>query len=546
MATLNATLSIAKTALLANQKAISVASQNIANADTDGYSRQRVQFVAMDAVNVGGLLFGTGVSIASVERVYDAFQAVQLRDSYSQFARYESQESVVKALESLMNDLGGAGLMSYIDGLFNAFQDLANDPSAYAERSILLATAATLTDSFNNIDTYIKQDIVDINKRMVTLVDELNDMASRMADLNRQIALVESDTASANDLRDKRDLLLNDIARIVDITTLEKGTGEIDVFLAGGSFLVMGVETGSVTLSYNDDYPVGYDLISNGVTMTDRITGGKLKGLMEGADYNREILDRLNLLSATMVRDVNIQNRAGYGLDSSTNNDFFSAPQVYTKALATNSGAATVTVATVTALASLTLNDYAIRFFDTSNYTVVNTTTGIVATSGSYTSGNAITFDGLSVTITDGTGTPSGGDVFVVSVTKDAAKNMGVAITDTDKIAAAAAAGTLPGDNTNALALAALKDSTAISGATFSKYYTDMVTDIGLVSSSTSANADAREMIVEQMETQRESISGVSIEEEAIMLVKLQRAYQASAQILRTVDEMFDTLFSIR
>jgi flagellar hook-associated protein 1 FlgK len=436
--------------------------------------------------------------------------------------------------------------MSYIDGLFNAFQDLANDPSAYAERSILLATAATLTDSFNNIDTYIKQDIVDINKRMVTLVDELNDMASRMAELNRQIALVESDTASANDLRDKRDLLLNDIARIVDITTLEKGTGEIDVFLAGGSFLVMGVETGSVTLSYNDDYPVGYDLISNGVTMTDRITGGKLKGLMEGADYNREILDRLNLLSATMVRDVNIQNRAGYGLDSSTNNDFFSAPQVYTKALTTNSGAATVTVATVTALASLTLNDYAIRFFDTSNYTVVNTTTGIVATSGSYTSGNAITFDGLSVTITDGTGTPSGGDVFVVSVTKDAAKNMGVAITDTDKIAAAAAAGTLPGDNTNALALAALKDSTAISGATFSKYYTDMVTDIGLVSSSTSANADAREMIVEQMETQRESISGVSIEEEAIMLVKLQRAYQASAQILRTVDEMFDTLFSIR
>ncbi len=546
MASLNAILSIAKTALLSNQKAISVASQNIANADTDGYSRQRVQFVAMDAVNIGGLLFGTGVSVAGVERVYDAFQAVQLRDSYSQFARYESKESVVKALESLMNDLGGAGLMSYIDGLFNAFQDLANDPSAYAERSILLATAATLTDSFNNIDTYIKQDIVDINKRMVTLVDELNDMASRMADLNRQIALVESDTASANDLMDKRDLLLNDIARIVDITTLENDTGEIDVFLAGGSFLVMGVETGSVTLSYNDDYPAGYDLISNGVTMTDRITGGKLKGLMEGADYNREILDRLNLLSATMTRDVNIQNRAGYGLDSSTNNDFFSAPQVYTKALTSNSGSAAVTAATVTALASLTLNDYAIRFFDTSNYTVVNTTTGTVATSGSYTSGNAITFDGLSVTITDGTGTPSGGDVFVVSVTKDAARNMGVAITDTDKIAAAAAAGTLPGDNTNALALAALKDSTAISGATFSKYYTNIVTDIGLVASSASANADAREMIVEQMETQRESISGVSIEEEAIMLVKLQRAYQASAQILRTVDEMFDTLFRIR
>lgn len=546
MATLNAALSIAKTALLANQKAISVASHNIANADTDGYSRQRVEFVAMDAVNIGGLLFGTGVSIASVKRVYDAFQAVQLMDSYAQLARYESQESVVKALESLMNDLGGAGLMSKIDGLFNAFQDLSNDPSAYAERSILLATAATLTDSFNNIDTYIKQDIADVNKRMSTLVEELNTMASRVADLNRQIALVESDTANANDLRDKRDLLLNEIAAIVDITTIEEDTGEVDVFLAGGSFLVMGVDTGSVTLSFNQDYPVGYDLISNGVNITDRITGGKLKGLMDGADYDREILDRLNLLSATMTRDVNIQNRAGYGLDASTNNDFFSANQVYTKALTSNSGGAIVTAATVTSLAGLTLNDYAIRFFDSSNYTVVNTTTGTVAASGAYTSGNAIAFDGLSVTITDGTGTPSGGDVFVVSATKDAAKNMGVAITDTDKIAAAAAAGTLPGDNTNALALAALKDSAAIGGSTFVQYYTDMVTDVGLVASSTSANADARELIVEQMKLQRESTSGVSIEEEAIMLVKLQRAYQAAAQILRTVDEMFDTLFSIR
>jgi flagellar hook-associated protein 1 FlgK len=280
--------------------------------------------------------------------------------------------------------------------------------------------------------------------------------------------------------------------------------------------------------------------------MNDRITGGKLKGLMEGADYDREVLDRLNLLSATMVRDVNVQNRAGYGLDSSTNNDFFSATQVYTKALTSNSGGAAVTSATVTALASITLNDYAIRFFDTSSYTVVNTTTGAVATSGSYTSGNAITFDGLSVTITDGTGTPSGGDVFVVSATKDAARNMGVAITDTDKIAASAAVATLPGDNTNALALAALKDSAAISGTTFSEYYTDIVTDIGIVARSAAANADAREVIVEQMEAQRESISGVSIEEEAIMLVKLQRAYQAAAQVLRTVDEMFDTLFRIR
>jgi flagellar hook-associated protein 1 FlgK len=548
MSTLTGTLNIAKTALLAAQKAIGVVSHNIANADTEGYSRQRVSFLSLDTINVGGLLFGTGVEVSSVKRVYDAFQQAQLIDSYSQYARYQYKEATLNQIEYLLNDLGGTGLLDEIDGLFAAFGDLSNNPSSYAERAVVLSRGEMLADSFGNVDTNIRNDLVAINKQMEALVIEVNTLASQLASLNYEIAIKEAGgyNADANDLRDQRDMVINNIARIIDINTLENDMGQIDVYLSGGAFLVTGVEVGILELTTNDDYPIGYDLVSHGTVMNDKITGGALKGLIEAADYNREVLGKLDLLAATMVRDLNVQNQAGYGLDSTTGNDFFSAPGVYTRANTANSGGAQVTAATVTTLASLTFNNYEIRFADASNYVVVNTTTNSVVTTGAYTSGNAIIFDGMSVTVTDSTGTPLEGDVYTVSSTKDAARNIGMGITDTDKIAASATLAGLPGDNVNALALAALKDFSALGVNTYSEYYAQIVSDIGIELNTAASNAEARERIVQQMEMTRASISGVSMEEEAVELIKLQRAYEAAAQLMRTVDEMYETLLNIR
>jgi flagellar hook-associated protein 1 FlgK len=545
---LTGTLNIAKTALLASQKAIGVVSHNIANADTEGYSRQRSSFLSLATINVGGLLFGTGVEVSSVKRVYDAFQQAQLIDSYSQYARYQYKEATLNQIEYLLNDLGGTGLLDEIDDLFASFGDLSNNPSSYAERAVVLSRGEQLADGFRNVDTNIRSDLVDINQQMEALVFNVNTLSSQLASLNYEIAISEAggQNADANDLRDKRDMVINDIARIIDINTLENDVGQIDVYLSGGGFLVTGVEVGVLTLSTNADYPIGYDLVSHGTVMNDKIVGGALKGLIEAADYNREVLGKLDLLAATIVRDVNVQNQAGYGLDSTTGNDFFSAPGVYTRANTTNSGGAQVTASSVTNLAGLTFNDYEIRFADATNYVVVNITTNSVTATGSYTSGNAITFDGLSVTVTDNTGTPLAGDVYTISSTRDAARSISMGITDTDKIAASATLATLPGDNTNALALAALKDFSSISGNTFSEYYAQIVADIGIELNTAASNAEARERIVQQMEVQRASISGVSMEEEAVELIKLQRAYEAAAQLMRTVDEMYDTLLNIR
>lgn len=551
MSSLNSALDIAKTALLSSQKAINVTSHNIANANTEGYTRQRASLEAMPPVMHGNFYFGTGVTVSAIERIYDSFQAAQLRSSQSSFSRYESKEALLKTLEASFDDLNeGSGLSAPLDAFFNAFQDLANNPSSYAERSALLSNAGVLTDSFNNIDSTISQNITNINKEVRSQVDEINSLASQIAELNDQIGTVEVAGISANDLRDKRDLLLESLSEIIDISTMENDTGQVDVYVGGGVTLVAGVRATPLEVEIDAENPSLYNVISGGVELNDRITGGSIKGVLDAREYFQEVGDKINLLAATLIKEVNAQHSAGYGLDGSTGVDFFTVPEIYTKPYSTNSGGAVVSSTAVSDLSLVTLDDYEIRFTDAANYIVVNTDSSSVIANGGYTSGNAITFEGLSVTITDISGAPAAGDKFTVSFTKNAAQSIGLDITDPNSIAAASSydvtPGDLPGDNTNALALAAVKNAEVIEGTTISDYYTSLVSDIGVVTAEAGSNRDSQDKVVEQLLLARDSVSGVSIEEEAINLIKLQRAYQAAAKIITTVDEMYITLLNIR
>src|SRR4030066_2436702 len=141
MSTINSVLDIAKTALLANQKAINVTSHNISNASTPGYTKQTAVMTGMDPVSYGGLYYGSGVTVSSIERVYDSFQATQIRDASSGLSRFEAKGGHLIAIESMLNDMDGSGLNPRIDDFFNSFEDLASSPSTHAERSALLSRA---------------------------------------------------------------------------------------------------------------------------------------------------------------------------------------------------------------------------------------------------------------------------------------------------------------------------------------------------------------------------------------------------------------------
>ncbi|MFQ5736257.1 MAG: flagellar hook-associated protein FlgK [Thermodesulfobacteriota bacterium] len=545
MSTLNSVLDIAKTALLSSQKAINVTSHNISNASTPGYTKQTAVMESMDPVNYGGLYFGAGVTVSGIERVYDSFQATQIRDANSSLSRYEAKGGHLSAVESLLNDFGGSGLSSRVDDFFNAFEDLAASPSTSAERSALLSSANVLADEFNRVGGAIKQNVSQINGRIEATVEKINTLGAQVAELNLQITTVEVAGTSANDLRDRRDNLLNELSKLADISTVEGKDGKTDVYISG-SFLVAGVEVSPLSVVINPENPEVYNISSNGMVLNDRITGGSLKGDLEGSAYLQDILGRLDYLAASIVKDVNTLHRSGYGLDGSTGVDFFKAPSVYLQSSTRNTGGAVISAGSVTDLTLLTLDDYEVRFSGPASYTVVNTATNAVVTTGAYASGSPITFDGISFTITDNTGTPAMGDTFAVSVTKNASEYIGVDITNGNRIAASSSAATLPGDNTNAMALAALKDSASMDGQTFSEFYRAVVTGVGTAVAEAKSNLSAQGKVAEQLQLARESVSGVSLEEEAINLIKLQRAYEAAAKVMGTADKMFEALLNIR
>lgn len=545
MPTLNATFDIAKTAMLASQKAISVTSHNIANANTPGYTRQRTVLETLDPIQFGGQFFGTGVDVQSVQRIYDSFQTMQLREATSNLSSFETKGQHLFALESILNDFDGAGLSTRLDAFFNSVSDVAANPSAYGERAAMLSSARVLSDTFNLAATNLNRNISGINTDIEHKVDQINSISARIAELNQQISAVEISGTSANDLRDKRDVLLEELSGFVDVSVTENDLGQIDVYV-GGSFLVAANKTSKLTTEPDPADPDILELRLNGGTINDRIGGGSLRGDLDGIGYLKDVQERVNYLSASIAKAVNMQHAQGYGLDGSTGQDFFSPVSVYTNANSANSGGAVITGGSVTNLAALTLDDYEIRFSAPGAYNVVNLSTDMVVSSGAYTSGAPITFDGLSVAITDVTKPPQAGDRFVISPTRDSASTMAVDVTDPRRIAASGTLAGIPGDNTNALALEGLRDAASIENTSFGKFYNRIITDVGTAANDARINYDAQNRFTHELRAARESVSGVSIEEEAINLVKLQRAYEAAAKVMSTVDQMMETLLGLR
>jgi len=546
---LTGVLDIAKTALLVSQTAIQTTSHNIANVNTPGYTRQRANLAAGEPVVGGGYYIGTGVVVTGVERVYDSFLGLQILDATGMMGRYTSMNDTIGRLEGVFNDQQGLGLGDTLNGFFNALEDVANDPSSYSARTVLLGKAQTLADRINDLDLRIRQEIRNIESEIKGKVEEVNSLTGRIATLNSKIQRLEVGGERANDLRDKRDSLVKDLAEIIGITVLEDNGGQLNILVVGGGSLVAGNSTTSLSVSGDPDNNGYYDIMLGNHDITTSISSGRLKGLLEARDtHYQDALTRLNTLAASLTKEFNVIHGQGYGLDGSTGLDLFTplSPSITPKS--SNTGGATATVSIQT-LSSLTLDDYEIRFTSSSTFDIVNTTKGTTVSSGNtYTSGANIDFEGIRVVITNGTDTPKSGDVFKVSVTRDASKNLGLSLTDPNKFAAAKSSSALPGDNSNVLDMVNLKDSKVLSngGATFNSFYSSLVSDIGGVAKEASINNDAQTQVLGDLEAYRQSVSGVSLDEEATNLIKYQYAYQAAAKVITVVDSLLETLMGLR
>jgi flagellar hook-associated protein 1 FlgK len=551
-----AILDTAKQALFAQQRALHVVGQNIANVNTPGYSRERPEFVATGPARSGVVQFG--VSVDQVTRAYDRFVTGQVNTATARFSSTQSQADYLGQIEALFNDLNleDAGLATSLDQFFEAFQGLANNPSGLAERSIVQAQGQAVVDQFHSLYGQLEDLRRDLNTVLQDDLTEVNRLTKQIAQLNLEVQQVEGNPKNnANTLRDERDLLLKQLSEKVNITSFETNGGALTVLLGGGRPLVEGDRASELVTVVHPDDPLQstiqlQDKPGNRIDVSASITAGKLHGLVEVRDTHLpRFLSSLDQLAAQFVGAVNAQHGAGYGLDGNTGHLFFT-PRVATgQALANNAGGGTLDSVKVFDTTQLTLDDYRITLESDATFTVLNTTTGAEVLAGQpYTSGSGavMRFDGLEITIDDSGGALQTGDTFTISTTKGAARDFAVdpaILQDTNTIAAGQTPG--QGDNANALALANLKDTAQIDGATLSGFYHTLVSNIGLESQKSSSLAEHQKLLLTEVENQREALAGVSLDEEQVDLIRFQQAYAAAANLIRIAQELSDEVVNL-
>ena len=552
------TLSSAKLGLLAQQLAIEVTGQNVANIETEGYSRQDVSFEANTPrghIKYGGLhQLGTGVRIASIERAHDQFLFTQIMDEGDLTGSTEVKKEIFEQLEVLFNEGSGRSLNDALSLFFSSIHDLATNARGLPERVDLISKAEHLASTFNQTGNQLFTIQRNIDATIETEVAKINTLTTQIGKLNESIHANEPTSQyKANDLRDNRDRLVKELSKKIDIQLVQESDNQISLTLKDGTALVLKDQVFDLSTSINANNESFNDVyIDSGSTtknITSTIKGGELRGYLDMRDTEVEsILDKMNILSGSFIQEFNSIHREGFGIDGSSGLDFFTPLDVTVDHDTDNTGTAVVSM-TNASPTTVSVDEFEIVFTSASSFNLNNLTTN--ASSGTFTFASATTFnikDGFAVAIS---GTAASGDKVTFSVSEDAASLMSVSSTITADGQKIAAGTTTNGDGGNALLMADLQNELVFNSVTWSsesgsftvdEYYNAVVSTIGIKSFSAQAILRQQEGVMLQLNSRRESISGVSIDEEMIKMIKFQQAYNASARMISMVDEMLDTL----
>ena len=533
---------VGSSALNSLQRAISTTGNNIANVNTEGYSRQQVEFSSRTPDYIGGLALGTGVEVSAIRRAYDQFLTADVQARTSSSSYYNLYAGTAEQIDNLMAD-PATSIASAMDQFFASMEAVANSPSSQPERQVMLAEAQTLASRFNYVDSRLSELAEDMNQRMSVFVEDINRHLSDVAKLNEQIKrLQRSAGGSPNELLDQRDKTLEDLSKLMRIDVRAQSDGSINVFTTSGHRLVSpsGAESLRLSQGVQADGPVQVFVSAAGgaeAEITERGIGGELGAAI---DVSNNMIDRarrdIGLLALGLTDTFNIQHKSGSTLNQVEGGDFFSSILPVTTGSTLNSGTTSVT-AVVDDVTQLTGASYRVDYTDS-----VVTVTNLATNETQEINGTTITLDGLTLTVSPFSNLTDG-DRFIVEPTARAASAMSVAINDTSDIAAASLGGNV-GDNRNMLTLIALRDANNLRGGSQGVYdiYNNAVSQVAVDTRSARANAETEASLLASVVDQRASITGVNLEEEAANLIRYQQAYQAAAQIITTANDVFDTL----
>jgi len=527
--------------LMAAQQSLDTISHNIANVNTEGYSRQRVELGTRAAQYTSNGYIGQGVDITAVSRSYDQFINNQLTSSTSAFAEADTLSTLASQVDSIVS--GEATSVSpALKSFFNAVNEVADDPSSLPVRQVMIAEAESLTQQFNTLASQFEDLRNQTNNQMGATLNDINSYARSIADLNAKIVLGSSRASGGqlpNDLLDQRDALVAKIAEKVSVSTLQQKDGSLSVFIGSGQSLVLGGRSATLSLAGSSADFTHKNILMDGQDISQQITGGDLSGALKFRD---EILDpaqqQMGLLAAGFAVQFNALHEAGFDLNAGTGKAFFDAgaPAVISSAGNTGNVSAAYDAATIGQLAA---SDYQLSY-DGSNFSLKRLSDNSVS---AFPGPPPTTIAGPGFTVETGA-TVAGGDSFLIRPTFKAAQNITPSITDPGGIAASGSADTLPGDNTTASALAGLENKAVLLGgnATFNEVNGQLVSKVGTLTSAANISSTAQQSLLNQAKQSRESLSGVNLDEEAANLIKFQQSYQAAAQAISVASSIFDTL----
>jgi flagellar hook-associated protein 1 len=584
-------------ALQAQQQALDTTNHNIANAGTDGYSRQQVSLTTTSPYTMPSqnkpasypLHIGTGVVVSEIRRQRDIFLDMELRGQSQTQAQWDTLAAGLEGVEAVINEPGENNLRTQIGAFFNAWSDLSNNPQSGAARAAVRSTGDSLARSFNSAGERLMSQRQDVSSQVALHAREINDIGQNLAYLNGQIRNIITAGDMPNDMLDERDRLLDRLVQLTGATYRQDGEGGISVNIGSRAF-VTGATASQITTEarYLPDGTRIYDVKWAKDFSPVDFEGGEVAGLVALRD---EVLPhqlrQLDLLASTIAGNVNQVHRGGYGINTYANkvNNFFD-PMTNARLSDTGLGhdltAGTVTIGTT----EVTIDPTNQSLTDVMDQitAAINGSAGVTGPAGwtfdPVTGRINITYQAATATTTVPLG--AGGDtsnllqllgltgatdvvtdpltidrqivglqpVALVSASK---MSLDQAIRNSvDAIAAAAGASSGlsssvgPSDNRNALALVALQRSAfgALEGVSFEDFYASHVADLGARSRQAAETAATQGMLVDHLKARRESFSGVSLDEEATQLIRFQRAYQAAARGISALDEMLDTIIT--
>jgi flagellar hook-associated protein 1 FlgK len=453
---------IGLSALNTSKQALEVISHNIANMNTEGYSRQEAvlktdvtQFLPSLNRSVNSSQLGSGVQVEEVRRLNNEFCKRQISEELQNQGKWETSVDIIEEIETLFSEPNEDGLSAAVDTYWNSWKALESNPEDASLRKSLVENTKSLTNFLNGISTKITQMQSELNTEIDNKCYLINDYAQQITDLNKTIKSSVCSGGTPNDLLDKRDVLVEELSKIVNINIRESDFGQIDVFI-GGDALVRNENCYKLESNLNTVTKF-YDITWENSGEDLQVDNGQLYSLMYFRDdYLKEVTETMDNFTSLLISETNELHQTGYGLDG--------------------------------------------------------TTTGL--------------------------------DFFTGTNMKDINLNP-VIYSNTDLIAAAKIAGS-SGDNSNIQDILSLRTKSVFNGGTlnFNDYYNNMIIKMGTDGQQSSRELENVNLLLDKLNARDESVSGVSLDEELVDLVKYQQAYNAAAKIITTMEEIFDVIIN--